>query len=177
MNYWKVKNDDLLAMIDERGIIVDEDEVKGNRKFMINLLKLDDLDKGSSNKTLILNDEDEVVELDSNISQIRVAEEKKNELVPKEQVDPKDPYKGIRMMKCIFRHREDGEAGYVQLGSNGRQFYIPKDVEVVVPAYLKPVIDTSIMTRMESVTDNQGDIIQKKTNIHRIHWEFRGYVN
>jgi len=177
MNYWTKKTKDLQDIMNERDIIVD-DEDTNSRKFIINLLKLDDLDKGNTQSVMVLNDENELVELTSDTSAPPVdSQEKPDEQPVAKKIDPNDPYRGLLMMRCTFRHRTESEPGYVSLGLNGKQFYIPKDVEVVVPAFLKAVIDTAIEDKMETITGPMGSVEQKMTRVPRIAWEFHEYVN
>jgi len=209
MNYWKQTTDNLLKILEEKELVIDEED-KGNRKLIINLIKMDDLEKGKNKEVHILDDEGNLVTMESNmeatvdtksdvedeteseeylndpdISEVarknkqrahKIKRKDPNDLT-RQKYDPAKPYGGIKMMKGIFRHSRDGEPNYVQLGVNGRQFYIPKDKEVVIPVYLQSAINDAIETRCESVTLEGGKIQQKRTDVPRISWQFMEFIN
>ena len=194
MNYWKVKTNKLIEIVKERGLILDKED-RSNRKFIINLIKIDDM--GEDGSVLTLNDEGELVDLSANQELVKpeddeelFVEDKKEEVAvvttktkavdisdsTKVKYDPSKPYGGIKMMRCIFRHSVDSDQGHVQLGVQGKQFYIPKDKEVVIPKYLTSAIKDALMYKMETITLHDGTIEQRKTPVPRITWEYLGDV-
>lgn len=142
-SYWNMTKDSLKTIIEDRGI---KDIDTENRNEMVEALLAYDKNKG------------EVAEAGV-----------ENDLTGKEEEMPKE----VPLVKVQFHNVREGEPPYVFLGHNGKSFYIPKEVPVIVPEFLlKSVVKDAIEHRLQPVVKSNGNIEYKATAVQRFPYSY-----
>jgi len=123
-NYWKLKDEDLRALVEERKLPYEFDEENFNRKAVIDILRISDVYLGQAKEAL---------EQDEETDEITVTMKKKG------------------YVKVRFHHTQANDVPYVFIGHNGKAFYVPKEEDIWIPKYLlTSVIKDAVETRSES---------------------------
>ena len=76
-----------------------------------------------------------------------------------------------KAVKIIFYSMEENDMPYVQLGLNGKAYYIPKEVEVWIPHELiEGCLRNSVMDKMIMDIDRKGNIRYKIKKVPRFQY-------
>lgn len=77
------------------------------------------------------------------------------------------------LAKVQFHNVREGEAPYVFLGHNGKAFYIPKEVPVIIPKFLlDSCVKDAIEHRLTPQVKENGNIVYKATPVQRFPYTF-----
>jgi hypothetical protein len=143
------KTEKLLEIADLRGINKKDhynDNGKLNRKSLCDALRALDIKEKKP------------------IDQVVVEDEKSGEITTPEVIKKK-------AIQIIFYSMEENDLPYVQLGLNGRAYYIPKEKEVWVPHELvEGCLKNSVMTKMVMDIDHKGNIRYIKKQVPRFNY-------
>lgn len=137
MNYMTAKNEVLIETAELRGITIDEyynDNGKLNRKRLCDALRAKDIEEKKPIDTLVVEDEE-------------TGEKTSPEVIKKKAV------------QIIFYSMEENDIPYVQLGLNGKAYYIPKEKEIWIPHELiEGCLKNAVMTKLQMDIDQKGNI-------------------
>jgi len=76
-----------------------------------------------------------------------------------------------KAVQVIFYSMEENDMPYVQLGLNGKGFYIPKEVEVWIPHELvEGCLRNAVMDKMVMDIDHKGNIRYKIKKVPRFQY-------
>lgn len=138
-NYFTMKDSELQAIMDMYKLPYDADNF--NRKEAVGEIKIAEA-KGGINEGVV-EDENGVVG--------KIAGKEKTEY-----------------WKVVFHNTATDDIPYVFVGHNGKAFYIPKEMEVIVPKYiLMSCIKDAIEYKHVQITDTDGTITHKTRPIQR----------
>lgn len=146
VNYMTWKDEDLLEKAKELSIDpeVFTEDGKLNRKTLVYMIKFADTKAGKGSETLVKSENGSIESLSKN----------------------------ARQVKIIFHNSDENDLPYVQIGLNGRAYYIPRNEEVWIPKeVLDGPIHDAIMERMKTVTDKFGNVNQEYKKVPRLTYQ------
>ena len=115
----------------------------------------------------VMGDDGQYINRSATVAKLKEWDKENGEAEVVTQDVEKEP-EGPKMVKVVF-HRQDGASGsqYVFIGCNGKDLYIPYDLEVEIPEEHLKVIDDAVEIVMVQQKHATGMMQQYEKRVHR----------